>query len=45
VARPKVKEWVEPKHKTIKLKKNMAGLVPRTRFTQFHSMMTRAMQA
>jgi len=45
VARPKVKEWVEPKHKTIKLKKNMAGLVPRTCFTQFHSMMTRAMKA
>ena len=44
VARPKVKEWVEPKQKTIKLKKNMSGIVPRTCFTQFHSLMTRAMQ-
>ena len=44
VARPEVKEWVEPKKKILKLKKNMSGIVPRTCFTQFHSMMTRAMQ-
>ena len=44
VARPKVKERVEPKQKILKLKKNMAWIVPKTCFTQFHSMMTRAMQ-
>ena len=41
---PKQTTWQEPIGKAITIKSKMPSIIPKTRFTQFHSMMTRAMQ-
>ena len=38
------RDWVEPKAEKRKITDDFKSIIPKTRFTQFHSMMTRAMQ-
>ena len=39
------RDWVEPKAEKRKITDDFKSIIPKTRFTKFHSMMTRAMQA
>ena len=38
------RDWVEPKAEKRKITDDFKSIIPKTRFTRFHSMMTRAMQ-
>ena len=39
------RDWVEPKAEKRKITDDFKSIIPKTRFTRFHLMMTRAMQA
>ena len=42
--RAQPKQWEDPTPQRLVLRRKIADIIPNTRFTQFHSMMTRAMQ-
>ena len=43
--RAQPKQWEDPTPQRLVLRRKIADIIPNTRFTRFHSMMTRAMQA
>ena len=42
--RAQPKQWEDPTPQRLVLRRKIADIIPNTRFTRFHSMMTRAMQ-